>query len=60
LYRHSAPSILAESYLNASGKGRFRTFSAGSFTTEKVNPYALELLEKSHLPTGGTHEQGMA
>jgi arsenate reductase len=60
LYRNSAPSILAESYLNASGKGRFRAFSAGSFPTGKVNPYALELLEKSHLPTGGTHEQGMA
>ena len=59
LYRNSARSILAESYLNASGKGRFRAFSAGSFPTGKVNPYALELLEKSHLPTGGTQEQVM-
>ena len=57
---NSARSILAESYLNASGKGCFRAFSAGSFPTGKVNPYALELLEKSHLPTGATHEQGMA
>lgn len=50
---NSARSILAESYLNASGKGRFRAFSAGSFPTGKVNPHALELLEKSHLSTEG-------
>ena len=59
-----APEILHEAswrkaYLNASGKGRFRTFSAGSHPTGKVNPYALELLEKSHLPTAGAQEQGM-
>jgi arsenate reductase len=48
---NSARSILAESYLNVSGKGRFRAFSAGSFPAGKVNPYALELLEKSHFPT---------
>ena len=53
-------AFLPKLILNASGKGRFRAFSAGSFPTGKVNPYALELLEKSHLPTGGTHEQGMA
>jgi arsenate reductase len=42
-----------ESYLNAAGKERFRAFSAGSFPTGKVNPYALELLEKRRFPTEG-------
>ncbi|ODT86186.1 MAG: protein-tyrosine-phosphatase [Nitrosomonadales bacterium SCN 54-20] len=46
-------SIFAESYLNAAGKERFRAFSAGSFPTGKVNPYALELLEKRRFPTEG-------
>ncbi|KIO49026.1 arsenate reductase ArsC [Nitrosospira sp. NpAV] len=50
---NSARSILAETYLNASGQGRFHAYSAGSFPTGKVNPYALELLEENHLPTEG-------
>ena len=48
---NSARSILAESLLNSLGNGRFRGLSAGSHPAGRVNPYVLELLEKSRLPT---------
>jgi protein-tyrosine-phosphatase len=48
---NSARSILAESVLNNLGKGRFRAYSAGSTPAGRVNPFALELLEKNHFPT---------
>ena len=50
---NSARSVLAEAYLNLAGKGRFNAFSAGSKPGGRVNPYALELLQKNHIPTEG-------
>ena len=50
---NSARSILAESLLNALGRGRFRAFSAGSFPKGHVHPLALELLKRMKLPSEG-------
>jgi protein-tyrosine-phosphatase len=48
---NSARSILAEAYLNHAARGRFTAYSAGSLPAGSVNPFALELLQKSRLPT---------
>jgi arsenate reductase len=50
---NSARSILAESLLNAEGKGKFRAYSAGSFPKGIVNPVALTTLKQANLPADG-------
>jgi protein-tyrosine-phosphatase len=47
---NSARSILAEGILGAIGAGRFRAYSAGSHPVGAVNPFAIEILRKNHLP----------
>jgi arsenate reductase len=47
---NSARSILAESYLNHAGRGRFRAFSGGSFPKGVVHPLSLETLRAADIP----------
>jgi arsenate reductase len=54
---NSARSILAEALLNALGQGRFQGYSAGSQPTGKVNPFALEKLEKEGISTEGARSK---
>ena len=50
---NSARSILAEAYLNRAGRDRLKAYSAGSKPGGRVNPFALELLEKNGIDTAG-------
>jgi arsenate reductase len=50
---NSARSIMGEVLLNFWGRGRFRAFSAGSHPKGQVHRLALDVLERSHLPTEG-------
>ncbi len=55
---NSARSILAEALMNQWGRGKFRSFSAGSHPKGTVHPIALELLQRMNFPTEGLRSKG--
>jgi arsenate reductase len=48
---NSARSVIAESVLRKEGRGRFRSFSAGSQPRGTINPFAIKVLEHAEYPT---------
>ncbi|MGF9693976.1 arsenate reductase ArsC [Rhizobium sp. 0TCS1.26] len=54
---NSARSILAESILNAEGKGRFHAYSAGSHPKGEVHPLALDTLRGLGYDTAGLNSK---
>ncbi|MEN0651915.1 MULTISPECIES: arsenate reductase ArsC [Hyphobacterium] len=50
---NSARSVLAEAILNASAKGRFRAYSAGSQPKGEVHPLTLDTLRVLKYPAEG-------
>ena len=54
---NSARSIMAENLMEHWGKGKFKAFSAGSFPTGKVNPFAIQTLESHGLLAEGVRSK---
>lgn len=54
---NSARSVLAEMYVNHTGKGRFRAYSAGSFPKGEVHPMTLATLRAAGIRTDGARSK---
>ena len=55
---NSARSVMAECILNRLGSGRFQAYSAGSHPAGRINPYALELLDREDYETKELYSKG--
>jgi arsenate reductase len=56
---NSARSRIAETVLNRKGRGRFAAESAGSHPAARVNPLAIETLERHGYPWTGGQPRGL-